>query len=70
MRRIQAKVTIDADAVSPDSLTAAQTYLTGVMFDRANALRLTMDWSSWRCHTRRRRNGELVLTQWAKVLKA
>lgn len=68
MKRIRVQATIDKDAASPDSIIAAQTFLTGQMFERATALGLALNWTTWRCHTRRR-NGDLVLTQWARVIK-
>lgn len=68
--RLRLTAPIDADAVSPDSIQAATTYLTQALFEQANYLRLSLDWNTWRTYTRRKRNGDLVLIQWVKVAKA
>lgn len=67
--RVRVQAPIDADGASPDSIEAATRFLTRQMFDRANTLGVALDWSTWRTYARRRRNGDLVITQWAKVMK-
>lgn len=69
MRRIRVTATIDRDAASPDSIRAANEYLTSQIEQRANALLFGVDWNKWRCVTRQNRHGDLVLVQWARVLK-
>jgi len=67
--RIRAQAPIDREAASPDSIEAASAYLTRTIFEKAEALGVAIDWNSWRTYARRKRNGDLVLTQWAKVAR-
>lgn len=69
-RRIRVTATIDGDGASPDSITAAQEYLTDQMLRRAIGAGVCLDWGSWRTIVRRsRKTGDLTLIQWAKVLR-
>lgn len=68
MKRIRVTVTLDQDGVSPDSIKAANDYLTDTIFATAELQRLAVDWNSWRSRAIHRRSGELELVQWAKVL--
>lgn len=68
-RRIRVQTPIDWDCVSPESIIAAQTFATALMFERAESLGVALDWNTFRCYARRsRRQGALLLTQWARVL--
>lgn len=69
MSRIRVQTKIDRDAVSPDSINAANTYLLGVMLERTLPLAISIDWNTWRTYARTNRHGELVITHWARVLK-
>lgn len=69
MRRIRVEAPIDGHAVSPDSIAAANQYLTMQIQARADVRGLAVDWNSWRTYARRRRNDDLVIVQYAKVLK-
>lgn len=68
VNRIRVQAPIDRDAVSPDSIGAAQTFLTRLLFERADALGVAIDWNTWRTYARKNQNGDLVVTQWARVL--
>lgn len=68
MHRIRVKATIDQDAASPDSINAANEYLTRQIEERAMSARLAIDWGTWRSYARRDRHGDLLLIQWAKVI--
>ena len=67
--RIRLQAPIDRDAVSPDSITAANTYLTLSIQGRAELMGVVPDWNTWRSYTRKRRNGDLIVTQWVKVFR-
>lgn len=56
--------------MSPDSVAAAQTFLTKLMSERAASLGVALDWNSFRCLSRKKwRGGDLIITQWARVLR-
>ncbi len=63
------KATIDRDSVSPDSIRAANTYLTCQMEERAEREGLCLNWNRWHTYNKRDRHGDLVIIQWARVLK-
>lgn len=67
--RIRIQAPIDRDAVSPDSILAANAYLTHSLLERAESMGVAMNWNTWRCYTRRKRNGDLIVTQWVKVAR-
>lgn len=70
MNRIRVEAPIDKDAISPDSVAAAQVFLTGQMFERANNMGVALDWTTFTCYSRiRRKSGDLVLVQWAKIAR-
>lgn len=69
MKRIRVQAPIDSDSVSPDSIAAAQSFLTSLMHERAESLGVAIDWNTFRTYTRRsRRQKALLVTQWARVL--
>lgn len=68
MNRIRVQAPIDKDSVSPDSIAAAQQFLTNLMAERAETLGVCLNWNTMRCYTRRsRRQDALLITQWARV---
>lgn len=69
MNRIRVQATIDRDAASPDSIAAAQEYLTGQMTARAENIQVALNWNTFRTYVRPNRHGDLILTQWAKVVR-
>lgn len=69
MNRIRVQAPIDEDSVSPDAIAAAQSFLTTLMFERAEALGVAVNWNTFRSYSRHsRRQKALLITQWAKVL--
>lgn len=68
-RRLRVTAPIDSDAASPDSIEAASTFLTRLLFERANTLGVALNWNTWRTRVAKRRNGDLVVIQWVKVIK-
>ena len=71
MNRIRVQAPIDRDAASPDSIAAAQQYLTAQMAERAEDLGVVLDWNTFRTYVRISwfPRGDLLLTQWAKVIR-
>lgn len=70
MNRIRVQAPIDNDAVSPESIAAAQSFITTLMFERANSNGVALDWNTFRTYVRRsRRKQALLITGWAKVMK-
>lgn len=68
-RRVRATVTLESDHVSPDSIKAANEYLTMALIDRAwTTGGETVNWNTWHCISRNRANGDLSIVQWARVL--
>lgn len=68
-RRVRVQAPIDKDAASPDSIAAAQSFLTSLLFERAETLGVALNWNTWRTYARKNRQGDLVLTQWARVIR-
>lgn len=68
--RVRAQAPIDEDAASPDSIEAASQYLTRSLHEQANAAGVALDWATWRTYARKNRHGDLIITQWAKVLSS
>lgn len=72
--RVRQAVTIDRDAVSPDSISAAMEYLVGALAEMAvravDPVRGpgVLDWNTLHVYTRRTRRGEHRVIAWAKVL--
>jgi hypothetical protein len=69
VNRIRVQATIDRDAASPDSIAAAQRYLTAQMTERAENIAIALNWNTFRTYVRPNRHGDLILTQWAKVVR-
>lgn len=68
MRRLRVTAIIDKDAASPDSIQAAQTFLTAALNERAEDNEVALNWNTWHALTRRTISGDLVIVQWARVL--
>lgn len=68
MNRVRVEAKIDRDAMSPDSIKAAQEYLTGSMATKAEEAGVALDWSRFRTTTYQSK-AEVTLVQWAPVLK-
>ena len=69
VKRIRVQTALDKDTASPDSISASQAYMTGSMFEKAESLGVAIDWDTFRCYARKNADGDLVLTQWAKVIR-
>jgi hypothetical protein len=69
-KRIRVAAPIDIDAVSPESIAAAQSFITSLMFERANSLGVALDWNTFRTYVRvRKAKQAMVITGYAKVLR-
>ena len=69
MSRIRIQAPIDDDSVSPESVSAALTYIAGLIGQRAEAMGVALDWNSFKIYTRRsKRKKALLVTGWAKIL--
>lgn len=69
MNRIRVSAIIDGDAVSPDSISAANEYLTHQIEERAEVLDLSINWNTWRSYSKPVNGKDLKITQWAKIMK-
>ena len=68
MRRLRVTATIDKDTASPDSIQAAQTFLTAALLERAEDNEVALNWNTWHSYSRRTMSGDLVIIQWARVI--
>lgn len=67
--RLRASATLDKDEVSPVSIEACNSFLTKILEERADTLGIAINWNSWHTYSRRKVRGDLVVVQWAKVIK-
>lgn len=68
-RRIRVTATVDRDSVSPDSIKAAHAFLTDLLFERAETIKVALDWNTYHAYSRRDRRGDLVIIAWVRVIR-
>lgn len=68
MTRLRMTAPLDRDGVSPDSIRAANEFLTKLLEERAETAGVVLDWNTWKCRVVSKRSGDLELIQWVRVI--
>lgn len=69
-KRIRVQAPIDSDAVSPDSIAAAQQFITSLITERAETNGVALNWNTFRIYVRNsRRKKAMIVTGWVRVAR-
>jgi len=68
VNRIRMEAPLDGDSVSPDAIRAANTFLTTLIEERAEGLGIAPDWNTFKSRVRTKRNGDVIVIQWVRVI--